>query len=244
MTTQSTTDFVGPRRGAASPAQAARAATAVTPRTTVCILFDVSWSVAAAEGSSPQSVREKLEKGLADIQRTPAMIGSLDLAIVTMGVGVHVLELPGAYEGSAFAPFRVPMVIPPFEVDGVTRLGEALTTCLDVIEKELGRLHEAAQTHNVARLVIVTDGSPTDADGDEEDSDWREPLPRLHDLVAQRQLVCSAIGYRAARTDVLEAIAGTGSVHAGDTSLGDVISIVTGTIEHGPDDLDRFRDGS
>lgn len=145
-----------------------------TARVPICLVLDISGSMAG------EPIRE-LENGVSmffeAIKDDDIAQDSADISIVTFGSQVEVaLDFASIHR----------QVIPNLIANGLTPLGEAVSTAIDILEERKAQYRKTGVDYYQPWLVIMTDGAPTD--------DILNATQRACKLESDRKLVIFPIG--------------------------------------------------
>jgi uncharacterized protein YegL len=167
-------------------------------RRSLCLLIDISWSIERdgrtadlnrALASWPDALRADGEA-----RRT------LEVAVVVMGPNHEAVTLPLGPDGSPFSTVDT-LVIPPLHPDGTTPLGAGLRTALQVCRDRAAELESTEWRR--PRLVVISDGQPTDANGARDMTSWHPAARRIVNAVEHRQLRCMGVAVGDGAEEVL-----------------------------------------
>jgi uncharacterized protein YegL len=112
----------------------------------------------------------------------------VEVAVLSFGP-VHVLS-----EFTTAENFTVPVL----QASGVTPMGEAITTGLDLIEQRKKLYREQGISYYRPWVFLITDGQPTD--------DWREAAKRVRSGEDAKAFSFFAVGIEDANMDILAQI--------------------------------------
>jgi uncharacterized protein YegL len=141
------------------------------------LVLDTSYSM---DGEPIGVVNETLIKTADELHTNTSFKYTVRVAVVTFGYDGVLLwkgdrPVPiGADPFVAAAEWRPPKL----KAAGVTPLAEAVTLAVQCIEEEKQRLRDQHRNYNRAVAWVLSDGIPTDADGNYDDS-WRDLIPKL-----------------------------------------------------------------
>jgi uncharacterized protein YegL len=161
-----------------------------TPRLPVCLVLDTSGSM---QGAPINELNEGVRIFYKAILEDDIARLSAEIAIVTFGNGgVQILNDFASIERQ-----NVPRLV----ADGLTPMGQAINTALDLLENRKNEYKAAGVDYYQPWMVVMTDGFPTD--------DVTNAIQRTRQLVENRKLVVFplAIGDGADKS-VLEALSG------------------------------------
>lgn len=138
-------------------------------RLPLVLLVDVSWSIAHRNLMTHlQSVLDRLP----GVLRAEAGLRRIvEVAVITFGKeGVRIAATDGSAEpprsgADAFTPVNE-LRMPILEADGVTPMFEAIDLALSVCEQRTQALRAAKVLRWVPTILMLTDGEPTDAEGE------------------------------------------------------------------------------
>jgi uncharacterized protein YegL len=203
-------------------------ASGTAARLPVVLVMDTSWSV--GESGLMAEVNDAL-KGWPDQVRENARVRRhVEFAMVTFGDGVDVAPLAPAHKptrSGRTAFLQAPEVAPAsLAAEGVSRVAEALELALDLCEARAAALTADSVHVYVPNVWLLTDGEPTDADGNPSD-DWRTVLPRLRDMEQRNRVLFFAVGLPGARTDVLAELAPKAHYDFREVSFADALALIT-----------------
>lgn len=195
----------------------------VSKRQLIVLAVDTSYSMNAlvapdAVPGSPEHGRRRIDELNDAIQewlprvRAASELRSAEFAIVTYGnEDVVTLQsngkVPPECDGGAFVP-SAKLTIPPFAANGVTPMTRGIRQALELARMRRAYLRsEHSLQSSLPRIITITDGWPTDADGKRTD-DWRALAAQLHRQRASKESIFVAFGVPGADDAVLEGLAG------------------------------------
>ena len=141
------------------------------------LVLDTSYSM---QGEPIGVVNETLVKTAEELHTNTSLKYTVRVAIVTFGHDGVLL-----WKGDRRVPVgEDPFVVaadwhpPKLKAGGVTPLADAITLAVRCIEEEKQRLRDKRRNYNRAVCWCLSDGIPTDANGEYDDS-WRGLIPKL-----------------------------------------------------------------
>lgn len=129
-------------------------------------------------GSAIAQLNSGLQQFITELKADEMAAYSVDLAVLTAGDRVE-----------QALPFTTAMNLQgcaPFSASGPTPLGEAVTRGLMMLEQRKAEYRQNGVAYYQPWLVVISDGSPTDA--------WRDAAQRARSLADQRKLVSLMVG--------------------------------------------------
>ena len=187
-----------PTTGAADDLGRASLGEGAEPRLPLCLLVDISSSI--AERGYTEQLNKALHAWTTWIGDDPQLRRAVEIAVIVMGPrhAATTLYPPG---GSA-SPFvsAAELRLPPLRPAGTTPLGKGLEAARTLCQRR--RLQLAQQPNRHPRLVVISDGEPTDRRGEPDPDSWRTAAEEVRLSMSDNQLFCvgCAIGPDAART--------------------------------------------
>lgn len=181
-------------------------------RLPLVLCLDTSSSMA---GAPIAALNEALGQWAAELHDDVGLSASVEVAVVTFG-GVGVTAWRGPYpvplgqSGTPFVPahaFQPPRV----EATGVTLLTEAVEHAMRIVAERKQELRAAGLQYHRPQICLMTDGLPTDTQGQLSDS-WQRLVPVLAAEQEKRHFRLYAIGVGGITPqglDVLRALAPT-----------------------------------
>jgi uncharacterized protein YegL len=132
------------------------------------------------DGESIEAVNDMLARTADELQSNPSFKYTVRVAMITFGFDGVVLWRGNRRVGLGEDPFvdAVDWTPPLLRAGGVTPLAEAVTLAVQCVEAEKQRLRDARRHYTRAVMWVVTDGVPTDMNGNYDDS-WKDLLPKL-----------------------------------------------------------------
>lgn len=116
------------------------------------------------------------------IQEDDVAAYSVEVGVITAGGSVH--------EALPFTTGTNIKGVTPFNADGVTPLGEAVTLALRRLDERKSDYKKNGVAYYQPWLVIISDGTPTDS--------WQAAAQNARSLAEQRKLVVLSIGVQGA----------------------------------------------
>ncbi|MEV5689699.1 vWA domain-containing protein [Micromonospora globbae] len=180
----------------------------------VALLIDTSQSMATTQTNGMRAIdalNRELERWLPTVRaggRGP--LRDVEFVVITFGAtGVSVVSgnrTISAEDGGAFVPASR-LEIPPLAAGGATPMVEAVELALSLVEQRrqyVQTIH--AQQTGGPRLILVSDGEPTDREGNPTD-DWQRLAHRLEQWRATRRMQLFAFGVPGVDDEVMRALA-------------------------------------
>jgi uncharacterized protein YegL len=192
------------------------------PVVPVCLLIDASWSI-ERDGRTAE-LNDALARWPERIASRPELEG-VEIAVVVFGPNHRAvpLHLDPEHPTDAFVePEKVRL--PPLVPDGTTPLGIALQVGLDLCTRRSEQLRGRAQ-RRLPTLAVISDGRPTDANGDPDLHAWRTAAQRVRAAVDKKQLRAFAVALEGADVEVLESFADP--VVRSDQPIDEILEVVT-----------------
>jgi uncharacterized protein YegL len=181
---------------------------------------------------------DKVNRGLAEwatkLAADPYHRTSVEIALVTFGKdGVVTWQgrTPLAYRNSNPFIIAAEFIPPTLHAYGLTPMGEALRTAMDIISARKDKLRQEGAQFYCPLLWLVSDGEPND--------DWEPLVQELADAQARRRLMLFAVGVGAdnpGRRRVLERLSPERNFELDLVQIEDLLETVTASI-------DRVREG-
>ncbi len=159
------------------------------PRCPVILLLDVSYSMT---GNPINQLNEGVHALYAALSDDDLASVRVDLSIITFGGSVDVVQdFATVSESKA----------PTLSVNGMTPMGEGITTALDKLEARKAEYKNAGTSYYRPWLFVITDGQPTD--------NVKEASQRLQEAVSGKKVIFFGIGVEQANLDSLRSISGS-----------------------------------
>jgi uncharacterized protein YegL len=183
-------------------------------RRLVTLLIDTSASMATTlvDGvSAIDALNRQLEIWLPTVRGEGfGNLRDVEFAVITFGAGgVAVVSgngVPSAEDGDAFVP-AAQLTLAPLRAAGATPMTEAVDLGLNLLE---ARRHQVQTVHSQQtgklRMILISDGSPTDFEGNPTD-DWRRLAVRLDQWRTSGRVQLFAFGVPGVDDDVMRALA-------------------------------------
>jgi uncharacterized protein YegL len=214
----------------------------------VALLIDTSRSMAVTQTNGVRAI-DALNLHIAEW--LPAVraegqgpLRDVEFVVITFGEGgVRVVsgeQRPSAEDGAAFVP-AARLDLPVLPAGGATPMVEAVELALSLIEQRRQHVQSVhAQQTGGPRLILITDGEPTDLEGNPTD-EWRPLARRLEQRRASGRLQLFAFGVPGVDDDVMRALATeSGYFSLAELDLKKLLDLVlVATSDHV--DLDRVR---
>ncbi len=163
------------------------------PHCATLLLLDTSGSM---EGDKIRQLNEGLRLFKEEILQDELARKRVDLAIVTFGEGVNVVQNFCSVEES---------IDMEFTAGGLTPMGYALTTAMDLIEQRKSEYKAKGIDYYRPWIFMITDGEPTDMKPG--DPKWNATINRLHEGEAGKRFLFFAVGVEPANMQLLKDLA-------------------------------------
>jgi uncharacterized protein YegL len=145
-------------------------------------------------------VREQGRSSLRDVEFIVITFGSGGARVVS-GSGE-----PSAEDGGAFVPAAA-LAVPELSAGGATPMVEAIDLALHLLEERRTLVQRAGQQTGAPRIILVSDGAPTDFEGNLSD-EWRPLARRLTLARRTRRIQLFAFGVPGVDDEVMRELAG------------------------------------
>lgn len=122
-----------------------------TPRIPICLVLDVSGSMA---GAPIQELQEGVHAFFDAIRQDEIAQYSAEISIVTFGDSARKILDFIAIERQ---------VVPELSIEGITNMGEGIILALDLLEARKTEYRNAGVDYYQPWMVLMTDGQPTDS---------------------------------------------------------------------------------
>ncbi|WP_320064863.1 hypothetical protein [Micromonospora sp. RTGN7] len=207
----------------------------------VALLIDTSRSMAATQSNGVVAI-DALNRELARWLPTLRAEGrgplrDVEFVVVTFGAGgVSVVSgdgTPSADDGGAFVPASR-LELAPLVAGGATPMVEAVELALSLVEQRRRQVQTVhAQQTGGPRLILVSDGAPTDAEGNPTD-DWKPLARRLEQWRSTGRMRLFAFGVPGVDDEVMRALAtANGYFPLADLDLRKLLDLIlVATSEH------------
>jgi uncharacterized protein YegL len=151
----------------------------------VALLLDTSDSMRTTEsGGVPaiEALNGRIGEWLPKVRAEGrGSLRDVEFVVITFGAGgVRIASGSGtasATDDGAFVP-AAGLSIPPLTAGGATPMVQAVDLALRLLEERRALVQQAGQQTGAPRLILVSDGAPTDFEGNPSD-DWRQLARRL-----------------------------------------------------------------
>ncbi|RAO16284.1 hypothetical protein ONO23_03727 [Micromonospora noduli] len=180
----------------------------------VALLIDTSWSMAATQSNGVRAIdalNRELARWLPNVRaegRGP--LRDVEFLVITFGAGgVGVVSgngTPSAEDDGAFVPASR-LELPTLVAGGASPMVAAVDLALTLVEQRRQHVQAVhAQQTGGPRLILVSDGAPTDEEGNPTD-DWRPLARRLEQWRSTRRMQLFAFGVPGVDDEVMRALA-------------------------------------
>ncbi|MFC4501670.1 MULTISPECIES: vWA domain-containing protein [Streptomyces] len=163
-------------------------------RQPLVLCLDTSMSMANAP---IDMLNKALQEWVLQLRSDINLTNSVEVALVTFGgrqvctwQGTTVLADPA--DPGAFVPAHS-FGAPHLQASGVTLMTDALRTAVQLVTARKTVLREAGHLYYRPQICLITDGQPTDSQGQPTD-DWRRIVPLLADQQQKKKFRLFAIG--------------------------------------------------
>lgn len=161
------------------------------PKLLCLLLLDVSLSMS---GAPIEELNAGLESFVRNLREDSFTVKHIELALVTFGSQATI-----ARSFTSVEKFDIPKLIS----SGATAMGEAISLALDLINRRKQEFKEKGVPYYRPFVLLVTDGSPTDA--------WHIAVNRLHNESSRGDLSFIAVGMESADMNFLSQISPPGT---------------------------------
>jgi uncharacterized protein YegL len=158
------------------------------PRIPICLVLDVSGSMI---GAPIAELQDGVEQFFGAIRGDEVARSSAEISIVTFGSEVEIALDFRAIDSQ---------IVPDLEASGLTPMGRAVETALDLLEARKAEYRNAGVDYYQPWLVLMSDGHPTDA--------IDRAAARIDALAEGRKLTVFPIAIGGADTQVLSRLGG------------------------------------
>lgn len=179
----------------------------------VALLIDTSDSMRTTEtGGVPaiDALNRRIEEWLPKVRAEGrGALRDVEFVVITFGAGgVRVVSgtgTPSAADDGAFVP-AARLGVPPLGAGGATPMVEAVDLALRLLEERRALVQQFGQQTGAPRLILVSDGAPTDFEGNPSD-DWRPLARRLAQSRRNRRTQLFAFGVPGVDDEIMRALA-------------------------------------
>ena len=191
----------------------------------VAVIFDWSWSMRRVQHDIATALRALPDA----FERRTVLRNSGEIALITMSHEGVVLRT-GDPDIPPYGFVRATAFIPPEEVecDGVTELDVALNLAVDVLERRCRQCLDAGRSIYRPYIAIISDGDPTDAEGDRDDARWRASADRMREAIGGKLLAEAFAPAGTPQGILAELVGGDDHIHDLDpATLASVVEVVS-----------------
>jgi uncharacterized protein YegL len=180
----------------------------------VALLIDTSRSMAAAQTNGVPAIEALNTHVAAWLPKVRAEgrggLRDVEFVVITFGAGGVAVasgnQQPSAMDEGAFVP-AARLTLGPLTAGGATPMVEAVDLALDLVEQRRRYVQDVhGQQTGGPRLILITDGEPTDYEGNPTE-DWRRLAVRLQQSRDSGRLMLFAFGVPGVNDDVMRALA-------------------------------------
>jgi uncharacterized protein YegL len=201
-------------------------------RLLVTLVVDTSDSM--NNGDAIGELNRALEQWRGDLTTGGDLSRLGEIALISFGAGgVQAIDPSGGRIGPVDEPFvAVTQFSPrPLAASGYTPMTDGIRLALDVVkQRREALLAEGIMMAYRPLVYLVTDGAPTDDDGND-CRRWRSLVPELRRLERELALLFFAFGVTGADMDVLRALAPASTYNVEGTDFGKLLRRVSGSIK-------------
>lgn len=180
----------------------------------VALLVDTSDSMRTTETDGVPAIAElnrRIEDWLPKVRdEGRGSLRDVEFVVITFGAGgVRVVSgdaTASAADDGAFVP-AARLSIPELTAGGATPLVEAFDLALRLVEERRTLVQQLGQQTGAPRLILVSDGAPTDFEGNPTD-DWRPLARRLAQSRKTRRTRLFAFGVPGVDDEIMQELAG------------------------------------
>lgn len=160
------------------------------PHCATLLLLDTSGSM---EGDKIRQLNEGLNLFKEDILQDDLARKRVDLAIITFGEGVNVVQNFSSVED-----------VPEMQLtaEGLTPMGYALSTAIDLIEQRKNEYKIKGVDYYRPWLFMITDGEPTDMKPG--DPKWNSVVSKIHEGESSKKFLFFSVGVEPANMQTLK----------------------------------------
>jgi uncharacterized protein YegL len=180
----------------------------------VALLVDTSDSMRTSETDGRPAIAALNERITAWLPRVRdegrSSLRDVEFLVITFGAdGAKVVSgnaQPSAEDGGAFVPAAA-LTVPDLVAGGATPMVEAVDLALQLLEERRTLVQRAGQQTGAPRIILVSDGAPTDFEGNPSDN-WRPLARRLAAARKTRRIQLFAFGVPGVDDEIMRALAG------------------------------------
>jgi uncharacterized protein YegL len=180
----------------------------------VALLVDTSDSMRTAETdgrSAIEALNERIAGWLPKVrEQGRGSLRDVEFLVITFGAGgVRIVSgagEPSAEDRAAFVPAGE-LTVPELVAGGATPMVEAVDLALNLVEERRALVQRLGQQTGAPRIILVSDGAPTDFEGNPSD-DWRRLARRLAQARKTRRTQVFAFGVPGVDDEIMRALAG------------------------------------
>lgn len=196
----------------------------------ITMVVDVSGSMEQSGGIT--ELNNALQKWAPELRKNVSLSSSAEIAMVSFGGDVAVVDSSGRTTGSPTQPYVPVSEFRPPELvaDGITPMVAGIQRAIDIMAVRRDELYgDGIQMSYRPLIYLVTDGMPTDETGQLDDR-WRGVASILRQHEDGAHLLFFAIGVRGAREDVLAGLAPKAHYMLDNLNFDEVLKLVSTSI--------------